>query len=279
MFAQNIHLALRQLSQRFGSNINDAYRSDPAKNEKKRELEREDSKVTNQTMKEIVENNRAIDVDMQILHEAKVKGEDTPVDKFQAFDRLGQDTYLLNMIDDLSDSDDDYDDDETDDDDDDDEEEEEDQEVEIIGGPSAVADQEPEKAEEGAEQAAANTIDAQKLALQAATKRAAAAFEQFQSAIPMQPEAPAPRQVLVQDSDEEDDSDDDDDDSDDDDDYSYDSEYDSDWDSDDDSFGNYDDLMRDMNNQGLLSASIARMVSDNEDNVEADYAMEEAQWR
>ena len=47
----------------------------------------------------------------------------------------------------------------------------------------------------------------------------------------------------------------------------------------DESFGNYDDLMRDMNNQGLLSASIARMVSDNEDNVEADYAMKEAQWR
>ena len=53
---------------------------------------------------------------MEILYEAKVN---TPVDKFQAFDRLGQDTYLLN-IDDLSDSDDDYDDDESDYSDDDD---------------------------------------------------------------------------------------------------------------------------------------------------------------
>lgn len=277
MLSANVQAALRNISEQFSDNINDAYKSDPARNESQSELEYShvDKEEADATREDVEKNASAIAMDMDILQTAKKQGQDVGEDQFKAFDRLGEDTYLLDMIDDVTDSDE-YDD--SDDDDDDDDSDDYDDDEEEDSDDECDSDQEASMEESRMDTVAQNAaVPASQLASFAASGPAGNVAAQNAG----QHLSLATRTTDGGVADVEDSSDDDDD-------SDSDSDSDSDWDSDDDdsdesTLGDYDDLMTDMAAKGFLptntSASIAKLVSDYEDNQEADYALEEAQWR
>eukprot|EP00545_Synedropsis_sp_CCMP1620_P003158 CAMPEP_0119029564 /NCGR_PEP_ID=MMETSP1176-20130426/40582_1 /TAXON_ID=265551 /ORGANISM="Synedropsis recta cf, Strain CCMP1620" /LENGTH=265 /DNA_ID=CAMNT_0006985911 /DNA_START=45 /DNA_END=842 /DNA_ORIENTATION=+ len=120
MFSSQVQMALSQLSSKFGSDINQAFQTVPATRERAKEVQTLKANplaalVAKQEL--LQQNERAIMKDMELLHQAKVLGENAV---FHGFTQLGNQDYLGNYLGDSEESDSDYDSDDSDDSDDDD---------------------------------------------------------------------------------------------------------------------------------------------------------------
>ena len=93
LFSSQVMLALSALSSRFGNEINGAFQTMPATEERAKENVTllNDSNAAMDKLKVLRGNKQAISEDMQILHQAKVLGNTA---QFQGFLRLGKDDYL-----------------------------------------------------------------------------------------------------------------------------------------------------------------------------------------
>ena len=118
-FSLQIDQALTLLSSKFGDEINEAFMTAPATKERAKETEAELS----EKKRVVVDNQKAIMLDMRILEKSKTLGQSSKdvVDKLLGFEQLGESDYLDYLDDDDNDSDydssDAEDDEESDDDD------------------------------------------------------------------------------------------------------------------------------------------------------------------
>ena len=210
-FSLQINHALSLLTSKFGDEINSAFVTAPATQE--RAAETEAQKLDK--IRVVEENKKAILIDMRILEASKMFGESGKdiVDKFVGFEQLGGSDYL-----DLSDDDDDDDDSDYNSSDDSDDDESDDDDIDEF-------DDEDDIEEDNATVAMSGMDESMRLAGMDESMRLAGTSQAKKG-----------------------DSDDDDDDSDDDSDYSDsesdDSEF--DYDSDESSIGSYGGLMADL---------------------------------
>ena len=92
-FSSQVQLVLSALSSRFGDEINVAFETMPATEERAVEdaVLKADSEAAMNKLQILKQNKRAISEDMRILHQAKVLGSTA---QFQGFLHLGKDDYL-----------------------------------------------------------------------------------------------------------------------------------------------------------------------------------------
>ncbi|KAI2514225.1 hypothetical protein MHU86_118 [Fragilaria crotonensis] len=92
-FSSQVQLALSALSSRFGGEINGAFETMPATEERAKEdiALKEDPDAAMNKLKILQDNKLSITQDMRILHQAKVLGNTA---QFQAFLYLGKEDYL-----------------------------------------------------------------------------------------------------------------------------------------------------------------------------------------